>query len=106
MRYTSDSQRKAIFAKFYNYDRNKIPAQTGSLSKAQPKDKAIAYRVWVKPKKGGDTFYETPILSKAKEIRKGAILSGNYMNVEPVIGVFKMNNKKYPKQKFWEARLK
>ena len=110
MKFKSSNQRKAVMAKLRSklVSNQSIPALTGSLGNAQPKDKALAFRVWVRHKKGGDDelFIEKASLTEAKAARTRAIKSKEYAKVEPVIGVFKKNVKKFPSQKWWEARLK
>ena len=109
MKFKSSNQRKAVMVKLRSklVSNQSIPALTGSLGNAQPKDKALAFRVWVHHKKGGDDeFIEKASLTEAKAARTRAIKSKEYAKVEPVIGVFKKNVKKFPSQKWWEARLK
>ena len=108
MKFKNSNQRKAVMAKLRTkLVRNQsIPVLTGSLGNAQPKEKALAFRVWVHPKNGDDYFYEYPNIKLAK-IKKMALKEDKNLNeVEPVIGVFKKKIKKYPNQQWWEARLK
>lgn len=84
-----------------------IPTLTGVLGSAQPKSKALAFRVWVHPAAGGDDFcYEFATYKEAQNFKRVASKSPKFSRVEPIIGVFKKKLKKYPSQQWWEARLK
>ena len=103
MRFKNNAQRKAVMMKLVSQKR--IPVMTGSLSKPQPKEKALAFRVWVHPKRGDDFVFEKAKLKEAQAVRQRALKSKKYAMVEPVIGVFNKKIKKYPKQEWWEAKL-
>tara|TARA_Y100000034_G_scaffold122662_1_gene168421 strand:+ start:315 stop:689 length:375 start_codon:yes stop_codon:yes gene_type:complete len=124
MAFKSDKQRKAVMAKLNQgsvrsdvapniierkrlVQSNEIPALTGVLGSAQSSKKASAFRVWVNPAGGGDdSFFEFADLKRARDFKKSIQKNPKYSQVEPVIGVFRKDLKKFPNQKWWEARLK
>jgi len=84
----------------------KYPALMGSLGTAQPKAKALAYRVWIHPHRGSDVYLEEKSYGMISVARKKLLNDPRYAKVEPIIGVFRKDVKKHPEVKYWEARLK
>ena len=84
----------------------KYPALMGSLGTAQPKAKALAFRVWLHPHHGSDVFLEEKSYGMISVARKKLLNDSRYAKVESIIGVFEKKVAKYPDIKYWEAKLK
>ncbi len=85
----------------------KIPLLIGQLGNAQPAKDAIGFRVFVGPAEGGDDFaFESKTLERAKQISRGAKQNPKFSSVDPIVGVFRRDVPKFPKTKFFEARVK
>ena len=76
----------------------KIPALTlsgGKLSEFE--GKVVAYRIWVHPREGGDSYCEfgPNQLEKAKSVRKVLLNDPRFIKVEPIIAI--VYDKRYKK---------